>query len=78
MKLLWIFSEVCEEWPTDNIFACTTSKDKAQETWDSLAKKEGKNGMVYEYTVIDLETEQVLTTIGRYTVIKERHDYHLN
>lgn len=76
--LLWIFSEACEDWPTDNIFACTTNKEKAQQIWDGLAKKEGKHGMVYEYTVIDLETEQVLTTIGRYTVIKERHDYHLN
>lgn len=70
MKYLWIFRESNESWHTDSIFSCTQSKEKAQEIWDELKPKEGEGGSVYEYTVIDLENDKIIETIGRH----EKHE----
>jgi hypothetical protein len=65
-KYLWIFSESNEAWYTDSLFACTSDKKKAQAIWDELREKEGKNGSVFEYRVIDIVNERILKAVGRY------------
>lgn len=77
MEYMWIFSESNESWYCDSIFSCAPSKEKAQKIWDELKSKEGKDGSVYQYTVIDIKNCRVLITVGRHQIINETADYIL-